>query len=589
VLGTPDHDALTNHSTTPVEHWSRFMRQVPASQPDTDYLPAPNSLSVLGAQFAKLSGSDKLRLREGLAELASITDGKFALGTGCSGTDLIVAAVQDTLAFWNKMYGEEMDVDHKFSCESLPFKQRFIERIFAPPHLFPELKELANRSAVDTNGIDAIIDNILLWACGVECDSISGLNQARVDNFDCIGAAEGDKESRTGGTGKSCMDFVHVHRPPVFLLENVKNLQVAGKSGKSNLFILIGLANTSGYILLDLLLNSLNFGMPQQRERFYMIGILVSDAPINQQDPKFLPPTWVREFVHMVAAMTVPIMEMRHFLLDDDDPQVVKANKAKVTSMPTKTMSRSATAKSKAKAKAKANASSVDVGDTEKIAEYELDHLEAYYKAGIQWPPVFDPAFLKKTGCLTLRQQQSLWWVENTQGPACTARCLMVRDLNMSATWQVDREDFTPCIVSSSTLWIRGPRNMLIPEEGFVDRCMAGSELLALQGLDFDRMEIDEDEFSHQQLTDLAGNAFCAAVLYPIFTALVACAPLAEAIRIAKGQHSRAIEEVAAEGTPVADEGEDDSASDAGDEENGESEEQDHDSIMSTDSEAVND
>jgi site-specific DNA-cytosine methylase len=537
----------------------------------------PISLCLLRAQFAKLSGNDKLRLRVGLTELAASTDGQITLGTGCSGTDLIVAALQDSFVFWNQMFGAELEVDHKFSCESSEFKQDFIDAVFSPPHLYPELKELANRTAVDTNGIDAIIENIVLWACGVECDSISGLNKARVENFDCIAEA---KESRTGGTGKSCMDFVHVHRPPVFILENVKNLQVAGKSGKSNLAILIGLANMSGYILIDMLLNSLHFGIPQQRERFYMIGVLVSQEPINQHGKTFVPPTWVREFAHMVTSMTIPVTEMRHFLLDDDDPQVLSANMAKDIHNHRKKSSRP----SKSKAKAKAMTPSGDAADTETVAKYEIEHLEAYYNAGLQWPPEFDPAFLIKTGCLTLRQQQMLWLVEQTQGQACTAKALMVRDLNMSATWQVDREDFTPCIVSSATLWIRGPRNILIPEEGFVDRCMAGLELLALQGLDFERFEIGELAFSHLELTDLAGNAFCAAVLYPIFTALIACAPLADAIRIAKAPLADAIPspEVAA----LADAAEEGSADD-GAEENGESEEKDDDSIMSTISDAV--
>ena len=77
-----------------------FPPQVPPS-PAGMSEPIPISVCVLRALFAKLSGNDKLRLRVGMTELVASTDGQITLGTGCSGTDLIVAALQDTFVFWN--------------------------------------------------------------------------------------------------------------------------------------------------------------------------------------------------------------------------------------------------------------------------------------------------------------------------------------------------------------------------------------------------------------------------------------------------------------------------------------------------------
>ena len=118
---------------------------------------------------------------------------------------------------------------------------------------------------------------------------------------------------------------------------------------------------------------------------------------------------------------------------------------------------------------------------------------------------------------------------------------IAVRDLHMSHEWSVDRTDYCPCIASSSNLWARGPREpeKLGAQRLVMDRFLCGSELLMLQGLDYSRQRFRQSEsladtLKESDLVDLAGIAFNASVLYPLLTAVVSCAPLADAIALCK-------------------------------------------------------
>lgn len=59
-----------------------------------------------------------------------------------------------------------------------------------------------------------------VWACGIECDSISGLNnKAQIGQSLCETA-----KGRTGRTASACISYVKSAKPRVVILENVRNL-----------------------------------------------------------------------------------------------------------------------------------------------------------------------------------------------------------------------------------------------------------------------------------------------------------------------------------------------------------------------------
>jgi site-specific DNA-cytosine methylase len=267
-----------------------------------------------------------LSLRAGAEHLSRITGGTFTIGTGCSGTDLFFAVLERAIAHWAVSFGFALKVEHVFACENVAMKQCFIQAHFRPQHIFPDIKALANRVVCDMDGKDVIMRLIHCFACGIECDSISGLNSNRSENFDCIGDPDA-VHTRTGGTGQAAISYIEQARPPVFMFENVKNLSTAGKSGKSNATILIEAVNQLGYIVLCMFLNVVEFGYPQNRERAYLVGVLISDSPINQTNTVFwLAPIWTSDVQAATIDMRTAPIPLQHFLLPDDHPDVVEAN-----------------------------------------------------------------------------------------------------------------------------------------------------------------------------------------------------------------------------------------------------------------------
>ena len=113
--------------------------------------------------------------------------------------------------------------------------------------------------------------------------------------------------------------------------------------------------------------------------------------------------------------------------------------------------------------------------------------------------------------------QEILFLEETLSGPAESLKTLRCRDLNMTMGWGKWCESSVPCVVSSATLWLRGPH-----PGGTIDRLLCGKELLQLQGFDAHRQEASH-AFAHRDKVDLAGNAFCGPILFAVVSGLVAC------------------------------------------------------------------
>eukprot|EP00959_Pyramimonas_sp_CCMP1952_P206495 4318493-Pyramimonas_sp.AAC.1 len=84
-----------------------------------------------------------------------------------------------------------MTVQHKFSCENVPFKQDFLKWFFPTAALFPDLNLLNSSITTDVDDAPQRIPQALMFTCGIECDSISPCNVHRSDNHGCV-SKEGD-------------------------------------------------------------------------------------------------------------------------------------------------------------------------------------------------------------------------------------------------------------------------------------------------------------------------------------------------------------------------------------------------------------
>lgn len=88
--------------------------------------------------------------------------------------------------------------------------------------------------------------------------------------FSYSGKNEGFKDKTRGTLFFDVLDIIEKHKPKMFFLENVKGL-VSHEKGETMNTIINSLKNL-GYDVHWKVINSLNFGVPQKRERWYCVG-----------------------------------------------------------------------------------------------------------------------------------------------------------------------------------------------------------------------------------------------------------------------------------------------------------------------------
>jgi DNA-cytosine methyltransferase len=104
-----------------------------------------------------------------------------------------------------------------------------------------------------------------LWSGGFPCQDLS------------VGGRRRGLAGSRSGLAFAFLDLVRVHRPRVFLLENVEGL-LSSHAG-SDLGTLLGLVGEIGYGWAFRLLDSSFFGVPQRRRRVYVLAIDLERHP----------------------------------------------------------------------------------------------------------------------------------------------------------------------------------------------------------------------------------------------------------------------------------------------------------------------
>jgi len=401
----------------------------------------------------------------------NITQGKLDVGTGCSGTDIWIAVLERLVSFWDLTFGLKFTIKHVLSCESVEYKQRFIAAHFTPTMIIGDLFDLVQQTVVDIEGKSQTISNLLMWCCGIECDSISQLSRKAAENRQCVAAGEG----RTGSTARAHLAFLATHRPPFWEAENVTNLHTKDpETHLSNLDTLIMESNALGYYVHAVLMDASSFGLPLSRPRYYLLGVLVASGSFNQLHKDFIKPAWVDKFDDILGVMQIAPVPWSCVVLPNDDSCVLEAN------LPNQDDFQNKNEKTAKIATTDAPADSWE--DEENGDIYEVDHLELFSGLNLEWPPVYDAQFKEKVSCLfSERKAQIVWLDEKKHGPANGLSCLKIRDVNLSVNWGSDREDLCPCIVSTSWLWARGPVHRQSGVQ-ILDRLLSGEEALMLQG-----------------------------------------------------------------------------------------------------------
>lgn len=176
------------------------------------------------------------------------------IGTDCSGIEVPIIALNELNIKYNYIFSSESDKKCKEIIKKYHEPIYFYNSIFEKD--YKELKKY----------------NLDFYVCGFPCQA-----------FSIAGKQKGFDDSR-GIIFYECLKTVKLLEPNIFILENVKNLKSHDK-GTTFSIIMNELNNLKKYNIYYEILNTIDYGIPQNRPRIYIIGIKKSVSKLKYNFP----------------------------------------------------------------------------------------------------------------------------------------------------------------------------------------------------------------------------------------------------------------------------------------------------------------
>lgn len=188
------------------------------------------------------------------------------IGTDCSGIEApIEALLQMGIPF-----------DHVFACDADRFVRESIKANYTPGILY---EDILTRDHSQLPDID-------MYVCGFPCQS-----------FSLLGKKLGTSDPR-GGIKEQCVRVIEIKQPKIFILENVKNFKFIEKGVPfKELITTLESLGSSGYYIYADIYNTKDYGIPQNRERIYIIGIRKDIQKEPYQVPEKIQMQPLEEFI----------------------------------------------------------------------------------------------------------------------------------------------------------------------------------------------------------------------------------------------------------------------------------------------------
>ena len=163
---------------------------------------------------------------------------KIRVGTDFSGLDIVVNVLKDVC----------LNVQHIFSSDADPKVRKYLAHNHAPKTVYEDVR---SRNVADMEPVD-------LYAFGPPCQS-----------FSSAGRRQGSSDDR-GKLFAFSLDYIQFHKPSMVVFENVSKIQ----QHKDVMVLLTGTLESNGYAVHSKVLNTMSYGCPQHRERFYLVALL---------------------------------------------------------------------------------------------------------------------------------------------------------------------------------------------------------------------------------------------------------------------------------------------------------------------------
>lgn len=195
------------------------------------------------------------------------------VGTDCSGLDSPIWALKRLGIEHRHVFSSEVNLD----CVKTILANHSPEILYGDPNSTTPNGDISGRDMSSTPPCD-------LYVCGFPCQP-----------FSVSGSLQGVSDPR-GTIFWSCVKYIETHRPKWFVLENVKNL-IHMQGGKVFESILKELSKLSGYEVSHSVLNTKEYGIPQSRNRLYIVGVRDADEPFSFPPKSLLPHPPPEDFV----------------------------------------------------------------------------------------------------------------------------------------------------------------------------------------------------------------------------------------------------------------------------------------------------
>ena len=172
------------------------------------------------------------------------------VGTDCSGIEAPIQALMQLNIPFKHVFCSDID---KFVIQS-------IKANYKPEIIFGDKDGLFKDGDITKRNIDDVPD-IDLYIAGFPCQPFSSAGDRR-----------GLNDPR-GTVFYSCLKVIETKQPKYFILENVKGLMTHDKGNTWNIMCnLLKELERFGYIVKWKILNTKDYGIPQNRERIYIVG-----------------------------------------------------------------------------------------------------------------------------------------------------------------------------------------------------------------------------------------------------------------------------------------------------------------------------
>ena len=184
------------------------------------------------------------------------------IGTDCSGIEAPIQALRQLGIPHRHVWSSDID---KFCIQSIKANYE-PERLYGDPNgPYPD-GDITKRDHSTLPDID-------LYICGFPCQPFSTAGQRK--GFD----------DKRGNVFWSCLDVIKVKQPKYFILENVKGLLCHDKENKKDkygrtwsiIWNEIQRLEEFGYNVKWKVMNTRDYGIPQNRERVYIVGVKEKD------------------------------------------------------------------------------------------------------------------------------------------------------------------------------------------------------------------------------------------------------------------------------------------------------------------------